>query len=778
MRLTDVQIDRYGPLRGVREAPGNGITVVYGPNESGKTLFLDAVLKLLDPAVTGAYPQRIQRVDESPSGFVVVETDTRTTKLDGDATLADVSPIEARHLRNVFTVRDSDLSLADQHAFYDSLTEQIGDLHTSEIERIQDAFEDRGRLTTERRNVSSAAEYDHAKTVREKASDLSEEIAEYVTAAREEDLDATERERIQVERELRACREALETQERARIVHEHERLRDRLETYRDATETLEDRYEFTQEELETLTSLSETISSATEAIDDAEAEIASLEADVEEMESELASAERELAMLDRRADAVAETEAALAEYRDARENEGERDRWLRTTGRVALVGLGLGGAGTIAGALDGGIAFLALAVVLLGVGVLAAGAWAYSYRQAAAVANRRTALREQARDAGFDVETVSEIPPAIQHYRDERDELESRIDDLERDVEVAERRTADHEATISDARDRLQASRDETRELLRAADVDDVDAYRSALDATSEVETEWSNARQSLADALGEPDVVDPDPTTLIEYWEKELETVVADVDVDAVDPDEFDDDRLADLRDRETELEERKADLEATLEAHESTIQEFRNRARELRCEPFRDDPLALTAETIDGLEQLRIDLNALADRITRDAEISRIGLAIFDDIHDEEEEKITDLFDTNGRATDVFATFTDDRYTDVTYDTDAQQLVVETHDGTRHTPDELSHGTRDQLHFATRVSLAEQLLGTESGFLILDDAFLPADPTRLEHGFDILQDLAANDWQIIYLTAKREIGERLVDDRDLERIDLEPLP
>ncbi|MFT4947373.1 MAG: exonuclease SbcC, partial [Natronomonas sp.] len=618
----------------------------------------------------------------------------------------------------------------------------------------------------------------HAKTVRENATDLAADISEYVTEAREEDLDATERERIQVERELRACREDRETQERARVVHEHDRLRDRLETYRDATATLDDRYEYTQAELETLTSLSETIASATGAIDDADAEIASLEADVEEWESELASAERELAMLDRREGAVAETEAALEDFRDAREDEGERDRWLQTTGRVALVGLALGGTATAAGALDGGVAFLALAAILLGVGVLAAGAWAYSLRQAAAVANRRAALLEQARDAGFDVEAVSEIQPAIQRYHDERAELESQIDDLEQDIKVDDRMIDEHEATISDARERRQTSREEKREILRAADVDDVNAYRSALSATSELETDRSNARQSLDDALGEPDVADPNPQALIEYWETKLAAMVADLDADAVDPDEYDEERLGELRERESELEDRKAELETTLEAHESKIQEFRNRARDLRSEPFRDEPLTLTAETIDGLEQLQADLDALTDRITRDAEISRIGLQIFDEIHNEEEEKITDLFDTNGRASDVFATLTDDRYTDVTYDTHTQQLHVETHDGTVHTPDELSHGTRDQLHFATRISLAEQLLGTEPGFLVLDDAFLPADPTRLDHGFEILQDLAANDWQIIYLTAKQEIGESVVEERDLERIDLEPLP
>ena len=47
MRLTTAEIDRYGPLTGCRPACADDITIVAGPNESGKTLYLEGVLQLL-----------------------------------------------------------------------------------------------------------------------------------------------------------------------------------------------------------------------------------------------------------------------------------------------------------------------------------------------------------------------------------------------------------------------------------------------------------------------------------------------------------------------------------------------------------------------------------------------------------------------------------------------------------------------------------------------------------------------------------------------------------
>lgn len=110
--------------------------------------------------------------------------------------------------------------------------------------------------------------------------------------------------------------------------------------------------------------------------------------------------------------------------------------------------------------------------------------------------------------------------------------------------------------------------------------------------------------------------------------------------------------------------------------------------------------------------------------------------------------------------------------------YDPDDRALKVHRDTGEVLSASELSHGTRDQLYLAARISMAEQLLETEPGFFLMDDAFLPADRDRLEEGFRVLGQLVEDGWQVIYLTAKAEVGEELVDELGLRRSELETLP
>lgn len=103
------------------------------------------------------------------------------------------------------------------------------------------------------------------------------------------------------------------------------------------------------------------------------------------------------------------------------------------------------------------------------------------------------------------------------------------------------------------------------------------------------------------------------------------------------------------------------------------------------------------------------------------------------------------------------------------MTYDTANRALQVHRDGREILTPEKLSHGTTEQLYLAARIGLGEQLLGSDPGFFLMDDAFLPADGNRLREGFDVLESLADEGWQIIYFTAKDEVGSEIVDERDL---------
>ena len=65
-------------------------------------------------------------------------------------------------------------------------------------------------------------------------------------------------------------------------------------------------------------------------------------------------------------------------------------------------------------------------------------------------------------------------------------------------------------------------------------------------------------------------------------------------------------------------------------------------------------------------------------------------------------------------------------------------------------------SDGTVDQLYLALRLAVAEEL--TADAPLILDDALVRFDDTRLQAALEILQQFAENKQVILFTCQKRE--------------------
>lgn len=767
MKLTDIQVDRYGPLPRFTHDCEENFEVFYGPNESGKTLLLEAVLKLLEPDIESAIPH-VSRVDESPSGHVVVETGGTERKLGDESVLSDLVDISPQHLRNVFVIRDSDLRLRDEHAFYDSVTQQIGDLHTNEIDAIQSRLVEHGRLTSVGgRGLSSASSRSNAGDVRDEAADLATAIRAYIADAEANDIAAAEREVVAVRTELQQCADELATQEAAETWDTHATLTERLATYREGTNRLDEAV--SQSTLDELERLTREIAAAEDEIDGLERKRASLREERTQRRTEKESVDAELTPLETRADDIDEVERALASFRETHGDAVGASRGMRFAKYTALVGLGLGGVAAVVGSTIAG-------VLLAVIGGVAAGWYGLQHRSVTGAEREQEQVLQQAQDAGLAATSIGEIGPAISAFRDELASLRDRRAELERQIEVKDELVDECTDQLHSAREERRSNREQQQALLQQVTAADIEEYRERVAAQERLEQQRDQAAQSLTDALGTPTTTEPDSAAKLEYWDAELDAMVADVD-ESVAADEYDPDRLETLHERREELEERRDDLTEQLETHDRRLREFDERIQSLAAEPFLDEPVSLSSRSIEGLEAVVHDVDQLRERIERDADVAREALDIFDDIKTEEEQKITDLFGTESRASAVFQTITDDRYTGVTYDTDERVLQVHRDGQGVLTPDQLSHGTTEQLYFSARVGLADQLLSTEPGFFLLDDAFLPADRTRLREGFEVLRELADAGWQILYFTAKDEVGTDLVEAHDLPCRKLDPL-
>ncbi|MEM3871000.1 MAG: AAA family ATPase [Nitrososphaeria archaeon] len=176
MRIKELYIRRYGPLSDVHLRFEKGIQPIFGENESGKTLIVDCIIKMLSGG-TRDLGQQINRVEELPEGYLIIEDDGKETKLEKGKSLADYLSIEAEEIRNIFVVREADLKI--EEGFYEKVTDKITGLRSNEIERIIGKLRELGRLT-ESNNLSDDQHFKKPKTNKKNAEKLKEDVHNYI----------------------------------------------------------------------------------------------------------------------------------------------------------------------------------------------------------------------------------------------------------------------------------------------------------------------------------------------------------------------------------------------------------------------------------------------------------------------------------------------------------------------------------------------------------------------------------------------------------------------
>lgn len=94
-----------------------------------------------------------------------------------------------------------------------------------------------------------------------------------------------------------------------------------------------------------------------------------------------------------------------------------------------------------------------------------------------------------------------------------------------------------------------------------------------------------------------------------------------------------------------------------------------------------------------------------------------------------------------------------TNGRYERALLDKDFTPTLV-TAAGDEFKPGQLSQGARDQLHLALRLAISEEIQGTAVRPLLLDDVFINCDDARVEAVHEVLTELSSNGRQIILFT------------------------
>ena len=183
MKLKEINLTRYGPLSQISLDLQEGLQVIHGCNESGKTLLVDAIVQRLAVG-KGWLGSQLNRVDEDPEGFLILEHGGEELKAGAGFSLAEYLDVKPGDLRNIFVVRDADLIIEQEAGFYESITNRLTGIRTDEIRTIQEKLRELGNLTRTGgiSNQSPAKVKDQLRDARR----LLEDVSSYLERARKD----------------------------------------------------------------------------------------------------------------------------------------------------------------------------------------------------------------------------------------------------------------------------------------------------------------------------------------------------------------------------------------------------------------------------------------------------------------------------------------------------------------------------------------------------------------------------------------------------------------
>jgi len=768
MRIKKIHIIKYGPINGLDLDIGPGLQVIKGRNEAGKTLTIEAVTKMLLEGKIRDFDD-IDRVVEEPEGYVLFEDlNGKEQKVNIKSGLANHMDLGGLDLRNIFIIRDSDLTLRDEFGYYKNITDKLSGLQLDKIDRLMSSIQDFGRLVNPSSDSKLSNSMEHGKiaTLRSKAASFEQESRDYLGSSEKERLDYLELEQISCRYEMNRLRESIKTAEET---NEWENFRKRISgldqlkkhwnTYIEYRDFSHANYEKIYDQFSSFNKIKGKISR----------DVAALETNVKQkevQEEKLTKVQGKLDILEEKKREIDRLRSNLEIFnRRKAEEVKEPERFSRIITVILLLLAPLSFPAVYVPTQNLLYAFI-LPVLLLIAGIVI-----FVINRAGIKKDRFAAdgklLENDFKKIGFKIKNLDDVFLEMSGFEDGYLEIRGERDalrDKRRLMEMEEKRmTGDLD---DDARDKesLEMGLEEIKGSLAIGNIRDFNEKSkiknragSEILAIAKTFKDIPDEKPGGFDFDMDPDEISDGMDSMIRSWQEKI----AESKPDGKPPAESEivpSRHIEGLRLKLEGLEKKEGTLNIRLEDHRKVLNDFQRRFAAMDLSRGMDNFHESSISSLDRLNEAADRVKDFIELIDLQYSMAVEAIKIFESIKNTEETKVSELF-KKLEMSSIFKDITEGKYIDVRFDSQAREVMVVDQYEKELPAENLSKGAYDQLFLAIRIAISKEILGGGNGFFILDDAFLSSDSGRLVRQFKVLKRLADNGWSIIYFSVKDEV-------------------
>ncbi len=776
MKIKKIFIIRYGPLQNLDLDIGPGLQVIWGRNEAGKTLTIDAIIKMMLEGKVRDF-DRINRVEEDPEGFILFEdTDGGEKKVSVKKGLIKHISFAGLDLRNIFVIRDSDLTLKQECGYYKSITDRLTGMNLEKIEGLISGIKDYGRLTrpSSDADLSDSKDYGKIASLTGTARSFISDSMEYADLAEKQKYDFLELDQLKLKQDIIDTREKIDMAEKSQNWDKYRKMSKNLDLLSRSWQDYQELKDFNQVNNNKITELKNEVDSIDKSIDEQKKDFEKKNNKKETVDDEIMEIQSRLGPMESKKKEIDRVLNELEIYNRRKSEETWEVGIFPKILAVVFLVLALASFPLVYFLTkDILVSFIPLVLFFLG----AVGTIIYISRAGRGKSKFRISgsiIESEFKKLGFKIKGPGDIFPAASAFGEQYHKISQKKDILSDQARLLDAQLSESSIKIKNDENRKRSSIIEKEKFFSVHNIYSVDEFREKSGMRNRAESNVLSGIRTMSDLSGTGSVsgVNSEEVDigfdklsgkidgLIEHWKEEAGKLKPIDDPGSKKDKNFDPEEYSKLKDSLLELQDKEDLYDRKLDEHRSNLNDFQRRFSQLNIEPYLKEFNAVNINTLEKLKESNDIAGSFIEIIEGEYNISIEALKIFEDIKSQEETKISDLFEKLG-VSGVFEEITEGKYTGVHFDGELQSVKVIDKYERELEASKLSKGAYDQLFLAIRIAIAEEMLGEGKGFFVMDDAFLASDSYRIKNQFKILKKLADRGWSILYFSVKDEVKD-----------------
>lgn len=750
-----------------------GFNLFFGKNEYGKTLVIDAIVKLLLGRNIRDF-NFIDRVEETPGGYVIVEDDKgREIKLPEKGDLTKVVDLKPSECNNIFIIRNSNLSIARESDFYTNVTDRLTGLRTEYISSIKRKLQVLGKLTRadSSADLSKSKDFGKIKSRMNSARALIKKTDEMQEKTTEQNFDELERGVSRIGEEKNEIERKIESFEHAQKREKYGKGKKALDKLNEALEKLRRLDIYNKDHEQTWRRCENDIENRNVEKIELLTDIEQNKKELKEINERLREKKRDFEVFDERKKKLDnEVKTELTNYERKREELAPKEAKSKFFTSVMVFSVILLGISLLGAIVTSSLFFYVFGALFL-ILCLISGVFKFQLVKdrawlAETFERIRIALSKLELSAESSGGILSNIQKFDEEYRKETHELQ----DMERKKENSDGKIKElRDERIPKVEEKIREAQKKIEEIKRKSNEESLAGYAGKLKLKEGLEQSTGNQKSALESLFGKKS---ENSEENISYWNEENANL--EVYKDKAKKVKYNEKNVSDLKAEKQSREKELKKIKENMISFQKEMEEIERNANGI----LRLEEEHLYCKTSVDLEAIEEELQGFIDENESNKDYVLRVMKIFEEIEKEEKEKVYELFGKSSPISKFFHEITDGLYEEVSFNQEKGKIEVKRKDGVMFEAEKLSGGTYDQLYLSIRLALGEKLLKGGKGFFIMDDPFIKADKDRLQKQISILKRISKSGWQIIYFTAKDEVKSVLKKDIQHNKLNYIEIP